>query len=95
MGITLERGHLAELRARQLVCYPLQVCVPDTQQSQANLNVRVWSRERFIATPRFMPGECVSRAPKTHQLLEGVQQSIFKDGGGKDGRVCDQFLHHF
>lgn len=37
----------------------------------------------------------MSHAPKTHQLPEGAQQSIFKDGGGKDGRVCDQFLRCF
>ena len=58
----------------QLVNKRKFVCPMDSEAKQYR-NIRVWSRERFIAGPcKEMGGLC----PANPELLEGFQQSTFK-----------------
>ena len=69
-----------------------QVRVPNAQWGQTNWNVRVWSRERFIAGPYEETG---GFCPKSPELPEVFGQTFLKARWGRWGRrLCDQLMHN-
>ena len=67
--------------------YQMQVCVPEAQWGQTDLNIRVWCRERFIAGPSKGNGWLML---KKHQLLDGFQGEVFIGKiWGEGCKVCD------
>ena len=67
-----------------------KVCVPDTQWSQINQNVGIWSRERFIAGPSKENGWLMLKKPK---LPNGVGGEVFIGKiWGEGCRVCGFLL---
>ena len=71
-------------------CYRTQVHVLDAQWGQTNWNVRVWSRERFIAGPRKEKGQLVL---KKLELSNDFQGELFIGKVWGEGcRVCNFLL---
>ena len=69
-----------------MVCSKLlmQVCRPNVQWGQINWNVRVWSREKFIAR---QCEETSGLSPEKPQVPQTFQQSSFK-GQVREGSHC-------
>lgn len=70
--------------------FQLKFNMPDAQWGRTNGNIRVWSRERFMAGPSKKNGWFTLKRP---ELLDALGASIFKGKIWSEGcRVCDSLL---
>ena len=71
-------------------CYQTQIHVPNAHWCQTNQNIRVWSRESFIAGSSRENGWLVLKRPK---LPDGLRGHVFIGKiWGEGYRVCDFLL---